>query len=84
MKNDVPGRLESLGERPRLGQRLLGLAELGEEVVLMPAIASAHSVMPRRSQKSIPSGRLSSAACGPSYSQTTSARLLCSTAASRP
>ena len=50
----------------------------------MPAIPSANSAMPRRSQKSIPSRQASRAACGPSYCQLTIARLLCRTAAARP
>ena len=52
---DVAGRLQALRQRDGLGQRLLGLAELGEKVALMAAIPSANSAMPRRSQKSIPS-----------------------------
>ncbi len=52
-------------------------------VVLMLAIPSANSVMPRRRQKSIPSRQASSAARGPSYCQLSSARLLWRTAAAR-
>ena len=39
------------------------------KVVLMAAMPSANSVMPRRSQKSIPSRQAARAACGPSYCQ---------------
>ena len=84
-EGDVAGRLQALGERLCLGQRLLRLAELGEEGRrLSLAIPSASSVMPRLSQKSTPSRHATRAACGPSYCQLTIARLLCRTAAARP
>ena len=81
---DVAGRLQALRQRDRLGQRLLGQAAVGEE-------GQAHGGDHERELGDAaplaevdPLRQAARAACGPSYCQLATARLLWRTAAARP